>query len=234
MTDRLKLPETRWGACAGHLIISGCIFLLLFLVIALLLFPGALFRVAGGIDGIKIIAGVDLVLGPLLTLIIYNKAKPRKELYRDLAMIGTVQFAALFAGMFVVYESRPAVVTYVFDTFHTSKVAEFVKAKQAVPELNLLTPKFYYLDLPEDEQAAIAVLAQYEMVGEQARLRSDLYLPLRGDKKALRGYLRVGSQSAAEVADDCLLREVSTPFVIEKLCFDAERFKFFSSQGANP
>ena len=234
MFEKLKLPETRWGAFGGHFVISVGIFLVLLLIIAWLLFPGALFRIAGGIDGIKIIAGVDLVLGPLLTLIIYNKTKPRKALYRDLATIATVQFVALCAGMLIVYQSRPAVVTYVFDTFHTSKISEFAEAGQNPPDVNWLTPKFYYMDLPNDDQEAINVLAQYDLTGEQARLRDDLYLPLLGNKASLHEFLRADSLPDTGSSEQCLLRDVSTPFLTEKLCFDVERFRFFAPKETNP
>ncbi len=125
ITHSDRLPKTRWGAFAGHVVISIAIFAALCGIIYFLLFPGALFFVAGGIDGIKIVAGVDLVLGPLLTLVIYNYAKPRKELIRDLAIIAFIQFSALSAGMYVVYQNRPAVVTYVLDTFHALKISQF-------------------------------------------------------------------------------------------------------------
>ena len=45
-----------------------------------------------------IVGSVDLVLGPLLTLIIANPKKPRRTLARDIAMIAAVQLAALVYG----------------------------------------------------------------------------------------------------------------------------------------
>ena len=41
------------------------------------------------------VAGFDVVLGPLLTLVIANPAKPRRELVRDIAIIVCVQSSSI-------------------------------------------------------------------------------------------------------------------------------------------
>lgn len=64
-------------------------------------------------DVVKILVGVDLVLGPLLTLIVFNVAKPRKELARDLGLILAVQLSALAWGVQVTYSVRPQFAAFV-------------------------------------------------------------------------------------------------------------------------
>jgi hypothetical protein len=54
-----------------------------------------------------VLAGVDLVLGPLLTLIIASPRKPRRELARDIAVIGFIQLAALAYGTIQLWNGRP-------------------------------------------------------------------------------------------------------------------------------
>jgi len=70
------------------------------------------------IDVVKILIGVDLVLGPLLTLIVFNIAKPRKELARDLAIILAFQLSALAWGAHVTYSVRPQFVAFVGDSVY--------------------------------------------------------------------------------------------------------------------
>ncbi|XFB08520.1 hypothetical protein AAGT13_06380, partial [Azotobacter salinestris] len=82
------------------------------------LFPGGLFQAAGGREGLKIVVAVDLVLGPCLTLIVFNLRKPRSELVRDLSLIALVQVLALGAGVWQVLKVRPLAVVQVFDTFY--------------------------------------------------------------------------------------------------------------------
>jgi hypothetical protein len=62
---------------------------------------------AKAIPVIIVLAGVDLALGPLLTLIIANPAKDRRELTRDIAIIATVQLLALAYGSVQLWCGRP-------------------------------------------------------------------------------------------------------------------------------
>lgn len=70
------------------------------------------------IEVVKILVAVDLVLGPLLTLIVFNIAKPRKELVRDLGLILAVQLSALVWGVHVTYSVRPQYVAFVGNTVY--------------------------------------------------------------------------------------------------------------------
>jgi len=62
---------------------------------------------------IGVLAGVDLALGPLLTLVIANPRKPRAELRRDLGVIIAIQLAALGYGTLQLWQGRP--LYYVFS-----------------------------------------------------------------------------------------------------------------------
>jgi len=61
-----------------------------------------------GVSGVTaVLAGVDVVLGPLLTLVIASPRKPRRELARDIAVIGAIQLAALTYGTTQLWNGRP-------------------------------------------------------------------------------------------------------------------------------
>jgi hypothetical protein len=62
---------------------------------------------------IGVMAGVDLALGPLLTLVIANPRKPRRELRRDIGVIIAIQLAALSYGTLQMWNGRP--LYYVFS-----------------------------------------------------------------------------------------------------------------------
>ena len=55
---------------------------------------------------------MDLALGPTLTLIIANPRKPRRVLARDIAVIVTVQLAALIYGATTLWQGRPLYYTF--------------------------------------------------------------------------------------------------------------------------
>jgi hypothetical protein len=80
---------TKLRAFAIHFGISFLIFIGLAYFVVAIWYPGFFFESDGGWEGMRIIVGVDLVLGPLLTLIVYKHGKP--GLRFDLTLIGLVQ-----------------------------------------------------------------------------------------------------------------------------------------------
>lgn len=100
-------------ATAIHLAISTVIFAAFLYLVLAIWYPGYFFDVDGGWEGLQIMAAVDLVLGPALTLIVFNPRKKRREIIVDLALIGLFQLSALAWGAQMVYQQRPvAVVEY--------------------------------------------------------------------------------------------------------------------------
>ncbi|MGO9513422.1 MAG: hypothetical protein ACLP2F_07230 [Steroidobacteraceae bacterium] len=56
---------------------------------------------------VAVMVGVDVVIGPLLTLIVARASKPRRVLARDIAIIVTVQLIALVYGTTSLWSGRP-------------------------------------------------------------------------------------------------------------------------------
>ena len=56
---------------------------------------------------VLVMAGVDVVVGPLLTFIVAGPAKPRRELARDIMVIVAIQLFALIYGTMSVWNGRP-------------------------------------------------------------------------------------------------------------------------------
>jgi len=96
---------SRWKASAIHLSMSLIVVAALLAVILLRWYPGILFSVDGGLVGLQIVIGVDLVLGPLLTLVVFKAGKP--GLRFDLSCIAIAQISCLAAGVWIVYKERP-------------------------------------------------------------------------------------------------------------------------------
>ena len=100
-----------------HLGISLALFLILLYVIVYIWYPPPFFKYDGGWQGIQLIIGVDLVLGPMLTLAVFNVKKARHLLRRDLIIIGIVQIGALIAGSWIVADQRTRLVIFAGDHF---------------------------------------------------------------------------------------------------------------------
>ncbi len=74
-----------------HFGISFAIFLALAYVLLFIWFPDFFYESDGGWEGMRIVIGVDLVMGPLLTFSVYKPGKPGLKF--DLTVIGLVQAA---------------------------------------------------------------------------------------------------------------------------------------------
>lgn len=96
----------RWQAFAIHLACSTLVAGSLLAVLYFLWYPGPLFVAGGMVLLAALIVGIDIVLGPLLTLLVFKPGKP--SLKFDLAVIVLLQLSALMYGINVATQSRPA------------------------------------------------------------------------------------------------------------------------------
>jgi hypothetical protein len=98
---------SRWKAAAIHLSIS----LLLAAIVATLLytlwFPPPYFRAAGAGTLIPLLMGVDIAIGPLLTLLVISPTKPKRLRRLDISIIVVLQTIAFVYGFHVIYQARP-------------------------------------------------------------------------------------------------------------------------------
>jgi hypothetical protein len=111
------LLKTKLKASAVHLGISLIIFIILAYQIYYVWYPQPYFSVDGGWQGMRIIAAVDLVLGPLVTFVIFDCSKKRNEILFDLMIIVVVQIGALIYGVVTTYEQRPVAIVLSGDFF---------------------------------------------------------------------------------------------------------------------
>lgn len=116
----------RFQASLTHLALSILVATVIFVPIYFVWFPDTLFEGAGGRELFFLITSVDVVLGPLVTLVVFKSRK--RGLKFDLAVIGILQAAALAYGVSVLFESRPVFIVFVKDRF------ELVRASQVSRE----------------------------------------------------------------------------------------------------
>jgi hypothetical protein len=116
MTEPARsLWASKTRAWAVHLAISCGVLLPVFAVIFFFWYPGPFFTVqdAGRVVGVLI--GVDLVLGPLLTFIVFKPGK--KHLKFDLTVIAALQLVALAYGTHTIWSERPRFVVFAVDRY---------------------------------------------------------------------------------------------------------------------
>jgi hypothetical protein len=113
-----------------------------------------------------ILVMVDVVLGPTLTLIIANPRKPRRELARDIAIIVTVQLAALVYGTTTLWRGRPLYYTFSVDRLELVQASDLKSANIAAArrENPSLAPYWYsrpswvWAPLPEKPELAQKII----------------------------------------------------------------------------
>lgn len=98
-----------------HLSLSATVVGIVCALIFFVWYPQPYFDIVGAGSVLKILIGVDLVVGPLLTLILYKPDKP--GLIFDLSFIAAVQLIALIYGTTVIYQERPYYVVFAVDRF---------------------------------------------------------------------------------------------------------------------
>ena len=116
LKDKLKY---KLKAVSIHLFLSLIVFAIILYFILYEWYPEPFFTAQGGWHGIRLMAFVDLVLGPALTLIAYNHLKQRKEIIFDLSLIAIIQITALVFGGHMVYTQRPIALVYWANAFYT-------------------------------------------------------------------------------------------------------------------
>ena len=87
-------------------------------------YPGEFAQMLSGTDLYLLVLMVELCLGPLISLVIYNPNKPRAELIRDYSIVGVVQLAALAYGLYAVALSRPVYLVFVKDRIEVIAATE--------------------------------------------------------------------------------------------------------------
>ncbi|MGE0333293.1 MAG: TfpX/TfpZ family type IV pilin accessory protein [Ramlibacter sp.] len=116
--------KSRLNAAGIHLGLSLAIAVLAAILVFGLWYPYPYREISGGRELFLIVVTVDVILGPLITLTIFNRAKPVKELRRDLVVVALVQLAGLGYGLWTVSLARPAHLVFEFDRFRVVHIVD--------------------------------------------------------------------------------------------------------------
>ena len=97
-------------------------------------------EISGGRELFMLVIAVDVVMGPLITLMIFNRAKPRRELVIDLSIVALLQLAALGYGLWTVYAARPVHLAFEYQRLNVVHAADIdpETLPQAPPALQSL------------------------------------------------------------------------------------------------
>lgn len=180
-------------AFSVHFVVTLAVALVAAAIIFLIWYPSPFGRMLGGTQLFLLVSGCDLALGPLLSLVIYNSRKSRRELITDYTVVGIVQLAALVYGMYVVAVARPAYLVFSKDrieviTAQTIEAADLAEAKlEQYRRTPWLGPEFVAALVPQSESSD-ALFKGLE--GKDISARPRFYVPYESQLPEVKSALR--------------------------------------------
>lgn len=174
------LTMSRWKASGIHLLISAAIAGGVLLFMLFVWYPWPLLEVLGGVGLVVILAGVDVTLGPLITLVIFKAGK--KGLKFDLAVIGMVQLAALAYGIYTVYLVRPVYLAFTVDRFEVVQAKDLDPAdlaqvsREEFKRPPLGRPRYVAAVQPADQTTRLRIMST-ALQGKDLQLYPQYYVP---------------------------------------------------------
>lgn len=126
-------------------------------------YPGQLAKFTGGGQLFLLIVLIEVCLGPLMSLVVYNPAKSRTELFRDYMIISAFQAGALLYGLHSTYISRPVYNVFVVDRIEIISAVELSDddlsyASEEFARLPILGPRHICVERPSDPKERSDIL----------------------------------------------------------------------------
>ena len=174
--------RSRFTASFIHLIISASIFALLTFVLIKLWYPSPFFTASGGWQGLKMVALISIILGPLLTLIVFNTKKSKLELSIDISLIACLQIAALIWGSITIYNERPVAAVFWYDAFYTVPAKALEKQGYNLDDLSKLdshTPAIIFARPPTTLEEQLSIINTSERENIPPHHQVNLYRPYK-------------------------------------------------------
>jgi len=189
---------TKLRAFVIHLIASVAVILFFLSLMFFFWYPTPYFTIDSGWKVLRILAGVDVVLGPLLTLIVFKPGKP--SLKFDMSVIVLAQLVALLYGATIIYQQRPAFTVFSVDRFSSVAAKEVDFEKLKFPELKRIAgigPLLAQTRPPDDPKLRRDIMFGVLMEGQKdLEFRAEFYEPYRPELE----HLRARSVDLAKIA----------------------------------
>ncbi len=178
-------PRLRAGCV--HFALSFVVVLCAVMLVVMVWFPGALLYASGGVKLLALMIVVDLILGPILTFIVFDRRK--KCLVFDLTFIVVVQISALSYGLYAAYNGRPIFEVFVVDRIELVSASEVDSQElQLAPaqfqQIRLSGPTLAAARLPDDPKAR-AELTLSAAAGIDVKHFLRYYVPYTAQRQAI-------------------------------------------------
>lgn len=169
----------RWKAAGTHLLVTAVVVAAIATWVLTVWFPPALLPMSGILGLILLIAAVDVILGPALTLAVFKPGKPGLKF--DLAVIATLQIGMLCYGLYVLAQNRPVFVVATDNGLNLVVAADLDKEELAQApgqwrQLPWTGPEWVGVRAPETPEEREARILEW-MQGKDAHLQPKYFAP---------------------------------------------------------
>ena len=150
-------------------------------LVFLIWFPDPFQQMLGGTQLFEVLVICDLGLGPLASFIIYSSKKSRRALLFDYSVVGCIQLAAFFYGLYVVANTRPVYIAFAVDQLEVVTAgeiddADLAKAQGAYRQRPLWGPQLVGIQRAEDSAERSKMLFS-ALAGKDYPLLPAYYVP---------------------------------------------------------
>jgi hypothetical protein len=167
---------------------------------------------------LAIMVGVDVVLGPLLTLIVADAAKARRILARDVAVILLVQLVAFGYGVTTLWHGRPLYYAFSVNCLSVVQAQDIDRDSAAASAQNSAfaphwysLPRWIWAPLPDNSEEANKIVQSAIQGGFDVTARPAYYKPWASGSGELRNQLkRVDGNKFFSLKEQTLLKQRMT------------------------
>ena len=179
----------KWRAFAIHFVVTLILAAGAAAIIFGVWFPDPLDKLVGGAELFVLVVGCDLVLGPLLSLVIFDSRKSRRKLIFDYTVVGIIQLTALVYGVWIVASSRPVYVVFVGDRLEVVAAADIRPSELAAAQdplyrtVALTGPRLVAIRVPPADRDDALFQA---LDGNEEQARPKFYVPYEAQLDGIR------------------------------------------------
>jgi hypothetical protein len=179
----------RFRAFFYHLLVSGLAALLALWLIFVIWYPSSLSEAVGVTSIFLILLCVDVIVGPLMTLLVAKEGK--KSLKFDLMVIVIIQLAAFAYGMGVIASGRPVWIVFAKDRFDVVRVHEIEQkhidaAEEQFKHASWFGPQWIAARLPQDQRQLNDLVFESVAGGADLAYRPDSYVDYESELEAIK------------------------------------------------
>ncbi|WP_313033795.1 TfpX/TfpZ family type IV pilin accessory protein [Acinetobacter sp.] len=182
----MKTAKTKF--VIAHLIVSICMGCIATAIVFFCWYPYPLNKAVGVTHIFLMMLGIDMVLGPFFTWLVYKEGK--KSLKFDLTIIIFIQVIALFYGVYKIADGRPVWLVYNIDRFELVKNNEIVmenpkQVNEQYKQPSWLKPQFVATEFAKDKKQKNKEMFAEIMAGISIAQRPERYVEMNQEKSKI-------------------------------------------------